>query len=95
MTSFGSTDSATRHLKPSVGPMHATSERVARGRMYDCCTCPFTVSCHSGSASQAGSTVRATLTLQRQSQSNASGGLLALAVGSCFLCLLSLQQQRK
>ncbi|SAL81815.1 hypothetical protein AWB67_05946 [Caballeronia terrestris] len=41
MTSFGSTDSATRHLKPSVGPMHATSERVARGRMYDCCTCPL------------------------------------------------------
>ena len=48
-----------------------------------------------GPRAKPGSTMRATLTLQRQSQSNASDGWLALAVGSCFLCLLSLQQQRK
>ena len=48
-----------------------------------------------GPRAKPGSIVRATLTLQRRSQSNASGGWLALAVGSCFLCLLSLQQQRK
>jgi hypothetical protein len=46
-----------------------------------------------GPRAKPGSTMRATLTLQRQSQSNSSGRLLAFAVGSCFLCLGSSEER--
>src|SRR6476620_5244459 len=51
--------------------------------------------CHSGSASQARFHREGDTYSPAPVRFYASEGSLALAVGSCFLCLLSLQQQRK